>query len=60
MFIGIFKEAGPIDEFDVDLFFKLVEKIMVFDEGFLILSFFDKKEIKVIFHILKLSCNLYY
>jgi site-specific DNA recombinase len=37
-FIGIFKEVTLIDEFDVELLFKLVEKIIVLDEGLLKLS----------------------
>lgn len=46
-FIEIFKKATLIDEFDVDLFLKLVEKIIVIDEGLLKLSLLDGTEIEV-------------
>lgn len=32
-FIATFQTAKPIDQFDVDLYFKLVEKITVYDAG---------------------------
>ncbi len=32
-FIGVFKGARSIEKFDADLFFKLVEKIVVCEEG---------------------------
>ena len=43
--MGIFKEAAQINEFDADLFFKLVEKITVLDEDLLIVSLIDVTEI---------------
>ena len=46
-FIQIFYIAEPIDKFDVDLYFKLVEKIMVNDAGRLIVSLFDGSEMNV-------------
>lgn len=46
-FIGIFKKATLIDKFDVDLFFKIVEKIKVLGEGLLIVSLLDGTEIEV-------------
>ncbi|MDD2494640.1 MAG: recombinase family protein [Tissierellia bacterium] len=46
-FIGIFEEAKNIEEFDVDLFFRLVEKITVLDQGLLIVSLLDGIEIEV-------------
>lgn len=45
--IGIFKEVTLIDEFDVDLFFKLMEKIIVLDEGLLVVSLLDGTEIEI-------------
>lgn len=32
-FVDIFKEAQPIEQFDADLFFKLVEKVVVYEDG---------------------------
>lgn len=46
-FIGIFKEAAMIDEFDTKLFFKLVEKTVVSDEVLLIVSLLDGTEIEI-------------
>lgn len=46
-FIEIFKEATLIDDFDVDLFLKLVEKITVFEKELLIVSFLDGTEIEI-------------
>ena len=47
MLIVIFKETAQIDEFGVDLFFKLVEMITFLDEGWLIVSLLDGTEIEV-------------
>ncbi|KJR44909.1 Site-specific recombinase [Desulfosporosinus sp. I2] len=44
-FIDIFKTAKPIDRFDVDLCFKLTEKITVYD-GELVVSLRDGSEIE--------------
>ncbi|MDW5299588.1 MAG: recombinase [Sedimentibacter sp.] len=46
-FIGIFKDATIIEEFDVVLFFKVVEKIIALNEGFLIVSLLDGTEIEI-------------
>ena len=40
-FIQIFSKAEPIGQFDVDLYFKLVEKITVNDGGILVVSLLD-------------------
>jgi len=40
-FVEIFKKAAIIDEFDTELFFKLVEKIIVSDGGLLKVSLLD-------------------
>ena len=45
-FIQIFAKAKPIDQFDVDLYFKLVEKITVYNEGILFVSLLDGSEIE--------------
>ena len=45
-FIQIFYKAEPIDQFEVDLYFKLVEKITVYDAGILIFSLLDGSEIE--------------
>ncbi len=46
-FIGVFKDTEIIEGFDVDLFFKIVEKITVFNGGMLIVSLLDGTEIEV-------------
>jgi site-specific DNA recombinase len=45
-FIGIIMEAEPIIEFDIDLYFALVEKIMVYDGGRLIVSLLDGTDVE--------------
>jgi site-specific DNA recombinase len=45
-FIKIFTKEEPIDQFEVDLYFKLVEKITVYDEGILIVSLLDGSEVE--------------
>ncbi|MGE5390919.1 MAG: recombinase family protein [Deltaproteobacteria bacterium] len=45
-FTQIFSKAEPISEFKVDLFFKLVEKITVYDAGILVVSLLDGLEIE--------------
>ncbi|MDD4428630.1 MAG: hypothetical protein PHG64_09610 [Paludibacter sp.] len=47
-FIGIFKGTEVIGKFDVDLFFKTVEKITVSDERLLIVSLLDGTEIEIV------------
>lgn len=44
-FIDIFREAKPNKEFDIDLQFKILEKIRVYDDK-LIVSFLDGTEIE--------------
>lgn len=39
-------KAEPIAKFDVDLYFKLVEKITVYDAGMLVVSLLDSSEIE--------------
>jgi len=45
-FIQIFSNAEPVERFDVDLYFKLVEKIVVHDAGRLVVSLIDGSEIE--------------
>jgi hypothetical protein len=47
-FIGFFKEAETINEFNVEFFFNLVEKITVWNVEILMISFLDGSEIKSI------------
>lgn len=42
----IFAKAVPIEQFDVDLYFKLVEKIVVYDAGIMVVSLLDGSEIE--------------
>ena len=46
-YIDIFEETIKIIEFDVDLFFKLVDKIVVLDEELLRVSLLDGTVIEV-------------
>jgi len=43
--IGIITEYKPIDEFDIDLYFALVEKLTVYDGGRLVVSLLDGTDI---------------
>lgn len=45
-FTQIFSKAEPITEFDVDLYFKLTEKITVYNAGILVVSLLDGSEIE--------------
>ena len=47
-FIRIFSKAELIDQFDVDLYFKLVEKISVYDSGVLVVSLLDGSGIECV------------
>ena len=40
-FIGIMVDAELVNEFDIDLYFALVEKMTVFDGGRLVVSLLD-------------------
>jgi hypothetical protein len=42
----MFSKAESIDHFDADLYFKLVEKITVYDTGRLMVSLLDGSEIE--------------
>ena len=45
-FLQIFLNAKPIDQFDVDVYFKMVEKITVYDAGRLVVSMLDGSEVE--------------
>ncbi len=45
-FIGVMAEAEPITEFSVDFYFMLVEKMVVFDGGRMIVSLLDGTELE--------------
>ena len=45
-FIEMIAEADRVDEFDVDLYFALKEKMVVHDEGRLIVGLLDGTEVK--------------
>ncbi len=45
-FITIFKNAEPLEQFDIELYFKLVEKITVYEDSRLIVSLLDGSEIE--------------
>ncbi|WP_317817678.1 hypothetical protein [Clostridium tetani] len=47
-FVGILKNVKPIKKFDVDLFFRIIEKMTVFDGEKIIVSLLDGTEIEVI------------
>lgn len=44
-FVRIITEYKPIDEFDIDLYFALVEKVTVYDGGRLVVSLLDGTDI---------------
>ena len=45
-FIGIITDAEVINEFDIELYFALVEKLTVFDGGRLVVSLFDGTKVE--------------
>lgn len=45
-FIQILSKAEPIDQVDVDLYYKLVEKITVYDAGRLVFRLLDGTEVE--------------
>ncbi|KYH34299.1 hypothetical protein CLTEP_17240 [Clostridium tepidiprofundi DSM 19306] len=50
-FIEILKNAKPIEKFDMDLFFSIVEKMVVFDGKKIIVNLLDGTEIEVVIGI---------
>ncbi|WP_127837248.1 recombinase family protein [Clostridium prolinivorans] len=47
-FMGILKDAKIVDEFDVDMYFRIIEKMTVFDGEKIIVSLLDGTEIEVV------------
>jgi len=47
-FIEILKNAKPIEKFDMDLFFRIIEKITVFEGEKIIVSLLDGTEVEVV------------
>ena len=45
LFIGIVSEAGKIEQFDIDMYFALVEKMTVYDGGRVIVSLLDGTDV---------------
>ncbi len=45
-FIDIYKDAQPLEQFDTELYFRLVEKIVVYEDSRLIVSLLDGTEIE--------------
>ena len=45
-FIGIMTDAEVIDEFDLELYFDLVAKMTVYDDGRLVVSLLDGTEVE--------------
>lgn len=45
-FIGILKKAKPIKEFDVDLFFSLIEKMVVINDKEITVGLLDGTEVE--------------
>ena len=50
-FIGLITKTEIIDEFDVDLYFALVEKITVYNGGRLIVSLLDGTEVECLIEL---------
>lgn len=48
LFMGILANAEPIEEFDVDMYFRIIEKMTVFDGEKIIVSLLDGTEIEVV------------
>ncbi|WP_243238897.1 hypothetical protein [Clostridium botulinum] len=45
-FMGILKNAKPIKEFDMDLFFRIIEKLTVFEGEKIIVTLLDGTKIE--------------
>ena len=48
LFMGILADAEPIEEFGVDMYFRIIEKMTVFDGEKIIVSLLDGTEIEVV------------
>ncbi|WAG61796.1 hypothetical protein LL037_16580 [Clostridium estertheticum] len=47
-FIKMIAEAEPIKEFDIDIYFKMIEKMIVFEGNKIIVTLLDGTEIEVL------------
>jgi len=45
-FIGILVNAGRVEEFDIDIYFKIIEKTIVFEGNKVIVTLLDGTEIE--------------
>ena len=46
LFIGIVSEAGKIEQFDLDMYFALVEKMKVYEREWMVVSLLDGTEVE--------------
>lgn len=47
-FIEIIKEAEALKEFDIDIYFKMIEKMIVFEGNKIIVTLLDGTEVEVV------------
>ena len=47
-FIEIIKEAEILNEFDIDIYFKIIEKMIVFEENKIIATLLEGTEVEVV------------
>jgi hypothetical protein len=47
-FIEIIKETGALEEFDIDIYFKIIEKMIVFEGNKIIVTLLDGTEVEVV------------
>ena len=47
-FIGILNDDGPIEEFDMDLYFKMIERMTVFEDEKIIVTLLDGTEVETV------------
>jgi len=47
-FMGILADAGIVEDFDIDMYFRIIEKMTVFDGEKIIVSLLDGTEIEVV------------
>ncbi len=47
-FIKIIENSGKLNGFDVDIYFKIIEKMIVFEENNVIVILFDEAEVEIV------------
>ena len=47
-FIEIIEEAEPLKEFDIDIYFKIIDKMIVFEGNKIIVTLLDGTEVEVV------------